>query len=186
MTLSRWLRDYLYISLGGSRSGTLATCRNLMITMVLGGLWHGANLTFLLWGAIHGTALTIEHLLAGRRPKDAPPPSGLRTALAWLVTFHIVCVAWIFFRASSIESAFTYFATMATGGIWTTTMSGFVAALVVLGFATQVRPPDLVARVAARFEAVPAFGKVAVCFAVIYGVAICAPAGVPPFIYFQF
>ena len=78
MTLSRWLRDYLYIPLGGSRHGTLATYRNLMMTMALGGLWHGASLTFLVWGVFHGIGLALERLivaLTAVRPSAAPPRS---------------------------------------------------------------------------------------------------------------
>ena len=74
MTLSRFLRDYLYIPLGGSRGGRLFTYRNLMITMVLGGLWHGAAWTFVLWGAFHGAGLVAEHALDGRH---RPPHAGL-------------------------------------------------------------------------------------------------------------
>lgn len=184
MTLSRWLRDYLYIPLGGSRGGRLATCGTLMTTMVLGGLWHGANVTFLIWGAIHGAALTVEHLLGGRR-RDAEGPGAVATALGWFVTFHIVCAAWIFFRSQTLDSAFVYYAGIA-GRDWTTTMSPFVAALVMLGFATQFVPPDLRERLAAVFDRTPLPAKVLVCAAAIYVVAICAPPGVPPFIYFQF
>ena len=75
MTLSRWLRDYLYIPLGGNRKGRLLTYRNLMLTMLLGGLWHGAAWTFVVWGGIHGVGLAIERAL-GWRPTVAPPRSG--------------------------------------------------------------------------------------------------------------
>ena len=73
MTLSRWLRDYLYIPLGGNRGGKLATYRNLMLTMLLGGLWHGAAWTFVVWGAIHGTALAVERLVRERGRADPRP-----------------------------------------------------------------------------------------------------------------
>ena len=189
ITLSRWLRDYLYIPLGGNRGSRLATCGNLMTTMVLGGLWHGANVTFVIWGTIHGVALTAEHLLVDRvrrHPGIETTPGRLRTALSWLVTFHVVCVAWIFFRSPSLQSAFAYLGRLATEGECTTTMSPFVAGLVMIGAATQFIPPDTTRRLAGWFEAIPSPAKVAVCFTAIYVVAICAPAGVPPFIYFQF
>src|SRR4029078_8173151 len=89
MTLSRWLRDYLYTPLGGSRGGRLKTYRNLMITMLLGGLWHGAAWTFVLWGGIHGTALSVERFTRERFPGFRLP-----TWAAWLVTLNVVCVAW--------------------------------------------------------------------------------------------
>ena len=104
MTLSNWLRDYLYIPLGGNRRGTLHTVRNLMVTMVLGGLWHGANWTFLIWGFLHGAALVADH---GLRQSSCCSPSaefiGARRGLG--PTFHFVCFAWIFFRAPSLDAA---------------------------------------------------------------------------------
>jgi D-alanyl-lipoteichoic acid acyltransferase DltB (MBOAT superfamily) len=105
ISLSSWLRDYLYIPLGGSQGGTLKTYRNLLITMVLGGLWHGANWTFVLWGTLHGAVLSIERWLSGRR-KALAEPRGLRKVGRQLLTFHIVCLSWIFFRAESVSGAF--------------------------------------------------------------------------------
>jgi len=97
ITLSTWLRDYLYIPLGGNRGGQLRQHRNLFLTMLLGGLWHGANLTFLIWGAIHGVALSLNHCL---RSKVRLP-----RAVGWLLTFHVVTFAWIFFRAPDLATA---------------------------------------------------------------------------------
>src|SRR5947209_18684019 len=91
MTLSRWLRDYLYIPLGGNRKGRLMTYRNLMLTMLLGGLWHGAAWTFVVWGGIHGLVLSIERA-TGWSPNKW---------VGRVITFHVVCFAWIFFRADS-------------------------------------------------------------------------------------
>ena len=108
MTLSRWLRDYLYIPLGGNRGSDRATYRNLMITMVLGGLWHGAAWTFVVWGAIHGGFLSLEHYRRQRRlAPGLPEPDDtlLRRTGQRIVTFHIVCFAWVFFRAESFENA---------------------------------------------------------------------------------
>jgi len=109
MSLSEWLRDYLYISLGGNRGGMLATYRNLMLTMLIGGLWHGANWTFVVWGGLHGTYLVIERLL-GVGPVRRLHPSG---GVAWwaqrvgwsVLTFHLVMLAWVFFRAPDVASA---------------------------------------------------------------------------------
>ena len=94
MTLSRFLRDFLYIPLGGNRGGRLLTYRNLMLTMVLGGLWHGAAWTFVLWGAYNGLGLVAEHALGGR----IRTPGWLR----WLVTFHLIVFGWILFRSQSL------------------------------------------------------------------------------------
>ena len=105
MTLSRWLRDYLYIPLGGNRHGALATARNLMLTMLLGGLWHGANWTFLIWGAMHGVALVADH--AWRRSAAFARFGGgpIARVVDWALTFHFVCFAWLFFRSPSLDAA---------------------------------------------------------------------------------
>jgi D-alanyl-lipoteichoic acid acyltransferase DltB (MBOAT superfamily) len=104
ITLSRFLRDYLYIPLGGNRKGELQRYRNLIITMLLGGIWHGAAWTFLIWGAMHGVLLAINHLWR-RLGIRLPGPATLKTATAWLLTFTCVVVAWVFFRADSVSSA---------------------------------------------------------------------------------
>jgi D-alanyl-lipoteichoic acid acyltransferase DltB (MBOAT superfamily) len=104
ISLSTWLRDYLYIPLGGSRVSTRTTYRNLLITMILGGLWHGANWTFVVWGAIHGGALSIERWIGGQREKISEPSRFVGVAKQLLV-FHIVCLSWLFFRAETISSA---------------------------------------------------------------------------------
>jgi len=108
ISLSGWLRDYLYIPLGGSRGGRLATYRNLMVTMLLGGLWHGAAWTFVLWGALHGVALVAHKEWARRRTALGrwwAPPAAVRGAVSWGLTFFWVCLAWIFFRARSFADA---------------------------------------------------------------------------------
>ncbi len=113
ITLSTWLRDYLYISLGGGRGGAYRLCRNLMITMLLGGLWHGANWTFLVWGFLHGTALALERLWHTlRKDSSALPDSGLPSqpgilgrAVRIVAVFHFVCLGWAVFRAQTLSDA---------------------------------------------------------------------------------
>ena len=97
ISLSTWLRDYLYVSLGGNRKGTARTYVNLFLTMVLGGLWHGAAWTFVLWGAVHGAWLAVHRAIAG-------PPRTPRW-LRQIVTFHLVALAWVLFRAGSLDTA---------------------------------------------------------------------------------
>jgi D-alanyl-lipoteichoic acid acyltransferase DltB (MBOAT superfamily) len=111
ISLSTWLRDYLYIPLGGSRVGTLATYRNLMATMVLGGLWHGAAWTFVVWGTIHGAWLAAHRWLSGRWPRRGPL-GAFATGVRMAATFLIVCVTWLFFRALSVSQAATFMASL--------------------------------------------------------------------------
>jgi D-alanyl-lipoteichoic acid acyltransferase DltB (MBOAT superfamily) len=98
MTLSRFLRDYVYIRLGGNRRGTARTYFNLFVTFLLGGLWHGAGWTFIAWGALHGGALVVHRLWERL---------GLRmhAAIAWFLCFNFINIAWVFFRAEDFESA---------------------------------------------------------------------------------
>jgi D-alanyl-lipoteichoic acid acyltransferase DltB (MBOAT superfamily) len=105
MTLSQFLRDYLYIPLGGNRHGRMLRYVNLMITMLLGGLWHGAAWTFVVWGALHGAYLCVNHAWSNYGPVVAPRFARLGNAAAFVLTFVSVVVAWVFFRADSISSA---------------------------------------------------------------------------------
>jgi alginate O-acetyltransferase complex protein AlgI len=99
MTLSRFLRDYVYIPLGGNRGGTWRRYRNLMTVMLIGGLWHGAGWTFVIWGGLHGIYLLIAHIWQSKAPYQLNP------VLAWLATLVAVIVAWILFRASDLATA---------------------------------------------------------------------------------
>ncbi|MEX1031811.1 MAG: MBOAT family protein [Cellvibrionaceae bacterium] len=104
MTLSRFLRDYLYIPLGGNRGGSFARYRNLMITMLLGGLWHGAGWTFIIWGGLHGLYLVVNHLFRGLR-FALNISRWITQPMAWFITTLCVVVAWVFFRAETIGGA---------------------------------------------------------------------------------
>lgn len=108
ISLSSWLRDYLYIPLGGSRKGGVRTQANLMTTMLLGGLWHGAAWTFVVWGALHGGYLILQRVLG--RPYAAliaalRVPRWVSKLFLVALVFHLTCLAWIFFRAQSFEQA---------------------------------------------------------------------------------
>jgi D-alanyl-lipoteichoic acid acyltransferase DltB (MBOAT superfamily) len=184
MSLSSWLRDYLYIPLGGSRHGEFATYRNILITMTLGGLWHGAALNYIIWGVLHGVALMTERLLGVTGEHAQTQRSVLKTALGWFLTLQFVCIAWIFFRAGG--AWLPYFTTMLSGSSWTTTMTPFVAVIVVLGALSHIIPPRWFATLEARYDTAPLAVKVLVPFVVIYLIAVAAPSGIAPFIYFQF
>jgi D-alanyl-lipoteichoic acid acyltransferase DltB (MBOAT superfamily) len=117
ISLSSWLRDYLYIPLGGNRGGRGRTVRNLMLTMMLGGLWHGASWTFLVWGALHGLYLVAQRLVGGSLARAANAlrvPGWLQQLLAGLLVFHLTCLAWIFFRATSFSLAWSMIVGIAT------------------------------------------------------------------------
>lgn len=105
ISLSSWLKDYLYISLGGNRVGKIRQYLNLMITMLLGGLWHGASFNFIVWGGMHGIALAFDKLRMSVSQKITFLNSKLLKPLGILITFHFVCFCWIFFKASSFQDA---------------------------------------------------------------------------------
>jgi D-alanyl-lipoteichoic acid acyltransferase DltB (MBOAT superfamily) len=105
ISLSSWLRDYLYISMGGNRYGRLKTYRNLLMTMVLGGLWHGANWTFVIWGLLHGLYLSIHKWIIERTTNQTDHQHWLKNLIAIVITFHLVSLTWIFFRADSFHIA---------------------------------------------------------------------------------
>ena len=116
ISLSTWLRDYLYIPLGGNRGGTLSTYRNLMVTMILGGLWHGASWTFVLWGAYHGALLVGYRVLGDRETESRLSPINL---LKGLFVFHLMCFGWLLFRAHNLTTVwlFTKSMLMQMGGL---------------------------------------------------------------------
>jgi D-alanyl-lipoteichoic acid acyltransferase DltB (MBOAT superfamily) len=181
MTLSRWLRDYLYIPLGGSRKGRLKTYRNVMITMLLGGLWHGASWTFLLWGGLHGVGLSAE-----RWARERPGGFHLPAWVAWLVTFQFVCVAWVFFRAPDLATAFDLL-----GGLGLSGPSPLVTLplvlLVVAAVAIQALPPGWWRQAEAWLVSRPvAVQGVAVGAVLVISDAAVGQQGVAPFIYYQF
>jgi D-alanyl-lipoteichoic acid acyltransferase DltB (MBOAT superfamily) len=178
MTLSRFLRDFLYIPLGGSRRGRLLTYRNLMITMVLGGLWHGAAWTFVLWGAYNGVALIVEHALGGR----IKTPAWLR----WFVTFHLIVFGWIFFRAQGIGLAWTFLTRLGSFGaptLWTFPVLLAIAVAIVPQL-LPARPVDRFEQMVARFRPVLLGAGLAVL--ILFVAATVPSQGVPPFIYFRF
>jgi D-alanyl-lipoteichoic acid acyltransferase DltB (MBOAT superfamily) len=112
MTLSRWLRDYLYISLGGNRKGPGRTQVNLILTMLLGGLWHGASWNFVIWGGLHGLYLSLERIITKHLPWWNSEFFAMRV-LRVVITFNLVCLAWVFFRARDLERATTILGNLA-------------------------------------------------------------------------
>ncbi len=178
MTLSRFLRDFLYIPLGGNRGGRLLTYRNLMITMILGGLWHGAAWTFVLWGVYNGLGLVAEHALGGR----IKAPGWLR----WLVTFHLIVFGWILFRSQSLTLLGVFLSRLFVPGpltLWTAPV--LIAIALTIGL--QLLPPQPLERLQVAIERLRPLVLGAGLAVVIVFVAATVPSqGVPPFIYFRF
>jgi alginate O-acetyltransferase complex protein AlgI len=137
MTLSRFLRDYLYIPLGGNRCGPTRQAVNVVLTMLLGGLWHGANWTFVVWGGLHGVGLAVNHLWSG---------TGLRLPkpLAWALTMLFVMFAWVLFRAASFSGALSVLRGMAglQGLAMPSLTNEWIAALVIGGLVATIGPPS--------------------------------------------
>jgi alginate O-acetyltransferase complex protein AlgI len=186
MTLSRWLRDYLYIPLGGNRKGEPRTYLNLMATMLLGGLWHGASWTFVAWGALHGAGLCASRFRRDRGLSDATP-SGLSLWRKRILTFGFVCFAWIFFRADSFGTAWDMITRLFTAwGQPSPLVSTGVILAVLAGLGGQYLPARVPQAIMARFSVLPVAGQVvALALALMISHAM-GPQGVAPFIYFRF
>ncbi|MBK8846248.1 MAG: MBOAT family protein [Bacteroidetes bacterium] len=146
ISLSTWLKDYLYIPLGGNRLGKVRTYINLFITMLLGGVWHGAGINFIIWGALHGLALGVHKVWMERYPAAAlSKPTGLLRGVYMLLTFHFVCFCWIFFHADNFSAATDMIFQIATNFYWSgwATFAGNylpVLALMAFGFALHLLP----------------------------------------------
>jgi len=190
MTLSRWLRDYLYIPLGGNRRGTVRTYINLMITMLLGGLWHGAAWHFVAWGGLHGLYLAAGHWKQSRRDAGTlaePPDTVLVHWLQRLATFTLVCIAWTLFRADSVATALTLLGrTVTAWGEPSPLITVPVVLAIGVGLATQFlphRPAERLKAALSQLRPVPLGISIAV---VLFVISTLGPRGVAPFIYFQF
>ncbi|HLY56606.1 MAG TPA: MBOAT family protein, partial [Stellaceae bacterium] len=183
ISLSSWLRDYLYIPLGGNEGGRRYL--NLMITMLLGGLWHGAAWNFVIWGGLHGALLVGEHLLWPDR-KTLPSWPWWKRALGIVVTFHLVCLTWIFFRSPDLDHALSYLAGFSALSQAPAAASPFVLTLLALGMLLHFLPRDRIARLEVLAARIPMPLQGALVGAGIVAIDALGPSGVAPFIYFQF
>jgi len=191
ISLSTWLRDYLYISLGGNRKGKIRTYINLMITMLLGGLWHGAATKFVIWGGLHGLALSIHKLWMRYFPKIAGRSSKAYRILAGFITFHFVAFCWIYFRADSLETVYSMLNQIAFrfqwSGIWERLVEfRQVFSLIALGFVIHFLPGKWKDAAREWYSFIPDLAKAAVFALVIFITFQAKSADVQPFIYFQF
>lgn len=192
ISLSSWLRDYLYISLGGNRGSTWQTYRNLMATMVLGGLWHGASWNFVIWGALHGGALAVNRAFS-RLPRapDArgnvnAKPSPFANAVAVFATFHFVCFAWIFFRAPTFAHATLMLGRTSKLTFDAPNLAPKVLAVLALGFVTHFLPRRWFERTRDAFIVSPAVAQGALLAVFAYVLHFAAGVKAEPFIYGQF
>ena len=188
ITLSRWLRDYLYIPLGGNREGQARLLANLLITMTLGGLWHGAGWNFVIWGALHGALLVGHRLITGSPASSLPREAAPRDILRILALFHSVGLLWVFFRSATPHDAIEYLDTLFTGDY----TSGWPIAQVLIVFLcaglhvlerfVRKRAPALRVRLDTRLG-----GAIeGTAFGVVLALAFWVGGSGEAFIYFQF
>jgi D-alanyl-lipoteichoic acid acyltransferase DltB (MBOAT superfamily) len=187
MSLSFWLRDYLYIPLGGNRGGTLFVCRNLMITMLLGGLWHGAAWNYVIWGGLHGTALCVNKLWAQLKPRLSIVSED---SVPWIVAAVVltqlwVMIAWVFFRCNGAAQSFEVLAAIsglrAHPGLAVQPVEGYILAIIAIDHVVG----------SARFRSFQTLGPARPLvwggLGVLMALALsAAPLVQKPFIYFQF
>ena len=191
MSLSSWLRDYLYIPLGGNRGGGYRPYRNLLLTMVLGGIWHGAAWKFVIWGALHGGMLGLERAISNwRGASSAPLPTSerplWRRVLAMLAIFHFVCFCWIFFRADTVPRALEMLAGLGRFGSPVMLITPFLLSLIAFGLAIQFTPPDLLERLDRLYQRIPAWAVGVITGFLLLTFEIIGGDGTAAFIYFQF
>jgi len=194
MSLSSWLKDYLYISLGGNRKGQLRTYFNLMLTMLLGGLWHGASFRFIVWGGLHGVGLALHKLFTSIKFKSVKQNPALQSwisAISILITFQFVCFCWIFFRAPTMDSAgqMVYqIIAQFNAQVFLEFVVGYKAVLflMLLGYVLHFLPATSEQKAETWVTQLPLAGKATLLIAIIVLVIQTKSASIQPFIYFQF
>ena len=191
ISLSSWLRDYLYIPLGGSHGTAWGTYRNLFITMLLGGLWHGASWNFVIWGAIHGIGLAGTRMYQRSEWSDRASSSTETSSLwgRWLsvaATFHFVCFAWIFFRAPTFGKAMDVLAAIGAGTTHVPNVTPVIGLLIFGTLLIHLLPKRLEEKAAKQFIQMPAVAQGGVFLGVAVLLQQVKSAAVVPFIYFQF
>lgn len=188
ISLSTWLRDYLYKPLGGSRGSSSAkTYRNLMITMVLGGLWHGASWNFVVWGALHGGALAATRMWQRTRGSRARESSAIGRVVATIATFHFVCLAWIFFRAPTLAHATLALRSIArASGFALDHVSPRAAAVVAIAAALHFVPRGWETIARDKFVRTPALVQGLALAVAATALHMAASAKPEPFVYGQF
>ncbi len=194
ISLSTWLRDYLYISMGGNRHGRLRTYFNLFMTMLLGGLWHGASVRFIIWGALHGSALAVHKMFLELTTKEGvkQSPTQAEKMFYGFLTFHFVCFCWIFFRAESMSHVSNMLAQIlfnfnfALIGEVLTSADSKIFLVMLLGYILHWLPTDWKLNIRETFTLLPDITKAIIIVGVMLLLFQVRTAEVQPFIYFQF
>lgn len=184
ISLSSFLRDYLYIPLGGSREKIINTYRNLLITMVLGGLWHGASWNFILWGLIHGVGLIVEKELS--RQKVVIPNMGVGKMMRRLLVFHWVCFSWIFFNSESLNISLEYLNGFHNFNGTSTILGNFVMTIFFFCIVSQVLPEDSIEKLEGKVLRIPLIFQGATLGLFVVFLSALSPGVLAPFIYFKF
>ena len=192
LSLSSWLRDYLYIPLGGNRRGTVRTYINLMLTMLIGGLWHGAAWTFVIWGGLHDLYLVAQRLISPWLPNSerwSPPAAAVYRVVCMTVIFAAVCVTWVFFRAQTFDGAITFLTKIVSlQGVSPGSVQNQILAakgLILIGVLVTCEALHRSLRLRARSWKSPTFAA-AYFSAVLLSLAWLGTFSNSPFIYFQF
>jgi alginate O-acetyltransferase complex protein AlgI len=195
ISLSSWLRDYLYISLGGSRKGKIRTYINLMLTMLIGGLWHGAGVKFILWGGMHGAALVIHKIYIENKEKYIIFYGFFQTYIgnfiSWFITFNFICFCWIFFRAadmSNVEQILNQIVNVFNVQILPQLIMGYplIIAAMLIGYIFHLTPNIYEFKLQEKLILSPLLVKSIVMFVMIFLVIQTKSSKIVPFIYFQF
>jgi D-alanyl-lipoteichoic acid acyltransferase DltB (MBOAT superfamily) len=188
ISLSTWLRDYLYIPLGGNRHGSVRTYLNLMLTMLLGGLWHGANWTFVVWGGLHGAALGVNRAFTNYRARRGLTPSRSLAvrALCVFVTFHFVLVCWVFFRSEDFSKAWTIFRQLSTLSVFHPNLHAKILIVLGVGLLSHFLPKPWELKLRESFVNLPAVAQGVALFALALLLREMASLESVPFVYFQF
>ncbi|MBR8536555.1 MBOAT family protein [Carboxylicivirga sediminis] len=187
ISLSSWLRDYLYIPLGGNRKGSLRTLINLLVTMLIGGLWHGAALKFIIWGALHGIGLIVNRAINRIITKKRK----LITALSWFITFNFVSATWVIFRVDSLDNAQILidrirYAFSISDAIKIISSTPYTYLLILAGFTLHWLPDRMRNRLKIRFIQYPFWLKTVLTGLALYTIYSLHQSSLLPFIYFRF
>jgi alginate O-acetyltransferase complex protein AlgI len=185
ITFSNWLRDYLYFSLPGARSRIMPYV-NLVVTMLLGGLWHGVTWTFAIWGLLHGTALAATRAWFVRRGRSRRPVSPLRHALAVFGTYQFVCLTWIFFRAASVPDALTILGRIGSLTVGFENLSPLLAAALLLAAGAIFVRKQWYALAMEAFAERPFYVHAAALLAIAVAIQFLGGLGNAPFVYSRF